>query len=217
SMGALTLAGALAVALGTLSAGRMPLAVPLTFVVALGCSLARVWGSAGASVGISVLNLFVIALAFPPQHAREALTRAGLVLLGGLWAMLVSLVLWPLSPYGPVRLAVAACYRALARYAADAARWASGGAMRDPPDLPPVGGPVRLALEDARAALAATRRGVPGESGPGQRLIVLREIVDQLFGNLVALAEVIETVPRETRDAAAQAAVRESLDAVAVA
>jgi uncharacterized membrane protein YccC len=46
SMGALTLACALAVALGTLSAGRIPLDVPLTFVVAVGCSLARVWGSA---------------------------------------------------------------------------------------------------------------------------------------------------------------------------
>jgi uncharacterized membrane protein YccC len=217
SMGALTLAGTLSVALGTLSAGRMPLAVLLTFLVAVGCSLARVWGSAGASVGISVLNLFVIALAFPPQNDREALTRAGLVLLGGLWAMLVSLVLWPLSPYRPVRLAVAACYRALALYAADVARWASEGAMRNPPDLPPVGVAVRQSLEDARAALAATRRGVPGESGPGERLIVLREIVDQLFGNLVALAEVIETVPRETRDPAAQAAVRESLNAVAAA
>jgi uncharacterized membrane protein YccC len=215
SMGALTLAGALAVALGTLSAGRMPLAVLLTFAVAVTCSLARVWGSAGASVGTSALNLFVIALAFPPRDHHEALTRAGLVLLGGLWAMLVSLVLWPLSPYRPVRLAVAACYRALARYAADVARWASEGAMRVPPELPPVGVAVRLALEDARAALAATRRGAPGESGPGDRLVVLREIVDQLFGNLVALAEVIETVPRETRDAAVQAALRESLDAVA--
>jgi uncharacterized membrane protein YccC len=215
SMGALTLAGALTVALGTLSADRMPLAMLLTFVIAVACSLARVWGSAGASVGISALNLFVIALAFPPRDDREALTRAGLVLLGGLWAMFVSLVLWPLSPYRPVRLAVAACYRALAGYTADVAQWASDGAMRQPPDLPPVGAAVRLALEDTRAALAATRRGIPGESGPGDRLVVLGEIVDQLFGNLVALAEVIETVPRETRDAAAQAAVRGSLGAVA--
>jgi uncharacterized membrane protein YccC len=215
SMGALTLAGTLAVALGTLSADRMPLAVPLTFVVAVVCSLARVWGSAGASVSISTLNLFVIALAFPPQTNGEALTRAGLVLLGGLWAMFVSLVVWPLRPYRPVGLAVAACYRALARYTADVARWASDGAMRHPADLPPVGTAVRLALEDARAALAATRRGLPGQSGPGERLVVLGEIVDQLFGNVVALAEVIESVPRETRNPAAQAAVRDSLGALA--
>ncbi|MFL5515177.1 MAG: FUSC family protein, partial [Gemmatimonadales bacterium] len=215
SMGALTLAGTLAVALGTLSAGRTPLAVPLTFFVAVACSLARVWGSAGASVGTSTLNLFVIALAFPPENEQEALTRAGLVFLGGLWAMLVSLVLWPLSPYRPVRLAVAACYRVLALYAADIGRWASEGAMREPSDLPPVGVVVRRALEDARAALAATRRGVPGESGPGERLVVLREIVDQLFGNLLALAEGIETIPRKTRDASVQARVSETLRAVA--
>jgi uncharacterized membrane protein YccC len=215
SMGALTLVGTLAVAVGTLCAGRMPLGVLLTFIVAVACSVARVWGSAGGSVGTSALNLFVIALAFPPQNDREALTRAGLAFLGGLWAMLVSLVLWPLSPYRPVRMAVAGCYRALARYAADIGRWASEGALRDPPDLPPVGVAVRRALEDAHAALAASRRGVPGESGPGQRLVVLREIVDQLFGNLVALAEVIETIPRETRDASAQVAVRETLRAMA--
>jgi uncharacterized membrane protein YccC len=215
SMGALTLTGTLAVALGTLSAGRMPLAVLLTFLVAVACSLGRVWGSAGASVGTSALNLFVIALAFPPQNNHEALTRAGLACLGGLWAMLVSLVLWPLSPYRPVRRAVAACYRALAMYAADIGRWLSEGAMRNPPDLPPVGIAVRRALEDARAALATARRGVPGESGPGERLVVLREIVDQLFGNLLALAEVFETIPREMRDTPAQAAARESLRAMA--
>jgi uncharacterized membrane protein YccC len=215
SMGALTLAGTLAVALGTVSAGRILLAVTLTFVVALVCSLARVWGSAGASVGTSALNLFVIALAFPPRDAGDAFTRAGLVLVGGLWAMLVSLVLWPLRPYRPVRLAVAECYRALARYAAALARWTTDGAMRQPAGLPPVGAAVRLALEDARTALATTRRGLPGESGPGDRLVVLREIVDQLFGNLVALAEVIESIPRETRDPATQAAARDSLDGVA--
>jgi uncharacterized membrane protein YccC len=215
SMGALTLAGTLSVALGTSSAGRMPLAVLLTFLVAVACSLARVWGSAGASVGTSVLNLFVIALAFPPANDHDALTRAGLVFLGGLWAMLVSLVLWPLSPYRPLRMAVAGCYRALALYTTDIGRWSSEGAMRDPPDLPPAGVRVRRALEDARAALAATRRGVPGESGPGERLLVLREIVDQLFGNLLALAEVIETIPRTMRDASAQSQVRETLRAMA--
>src|SRR6476660_8230549 len=109
TIGTLASVGAVAVALGTLAGPRHALAVPITFVVALACGLARAWGNAGASVGGSVLNLFVIALALPPATPEEALSRAGRILLGGLWAMLVALVLWPLRPYRPVRLAVAAC------------------------------------------------------------------------------------------------------------
>src|SRR5262249_38698051 len=75
-IGPLAAAGAVAAALGTLAGPRHLLALPLTFVVALACGLARTWGNAGASVGGSVLNIFVIALALPPATPHEALSRA---------------------------------------------------------------------------------------------------------------------------------------------
>jgi uncharacterized membrane protein YccC len=74
---------------------------------------------------------------------------------------------------------------------------------------------VRLALEEARAVLAATRRGRSGESERGERLVVLREAVDQLFGHLVALAETIDAIAPERRDPAAQAALADALAAFA--
>jgi uncharacterized membrane protein YccC len=215
TMGALTVAGAVAVALGTLAAGRLAIALPLTFLLALCCSLARVWGNAGATVGGSVLNIFVIALAYPAPSPREALSRAGFVVIGGLWAMVLSLVLWPLRPYRPLRLAVAECYRAVAVYAEGLVHRAAEGATAHSGEIPIGAAQVRAALESARAALAAMRRGRPGESGRGEKLLVLREMADQLFGHLVALGDMAETIPGEKRVDSAQRAFMGSLSAVA--
>lgn len=227
AIGALAVAGACCVALGTLAGTRPAVMVPLTFVVALACGLARVWGDAGTSVGGSVLNMFVIALAYPDPSVQVALGRAGEVLLGGLWAMLVALVLWPLRPYRALRLAVAEAYRTLATFvdalaahagapSADASRrpLAPGAPSADGGDLPS-GKPVRLALEAARRLLAAMRRGRAAPSERGERLVVLREAADQLFGHAVALAETIDAIPRERRDPEGQAALVAALSKLA--
>jgi uncharacterized membrane protein YccC len=213
TLGALTLAGALVVTLGTLAGAHPAIAIPLSFAVALACSLGRAYGNAGASVGLSALAIYVIALGYPPAAetgaGAAALTRAGFVLIGGAWAMLVALVLWPLRPYRPVRLAVAAAYRALADYADEVAASSQGGeSVTNPPR-------VRAALEAARAALATVRRGRPGESGRGERLVVLGETADQLFGQLFGLSDVAESTPVDARDAGAQAALADAVMAFA--
>ncbi|MBA3659207.1 MAG: FUSC family protein, partial [Gemmatimonadales bacterium] len=56
TMAVLTCAAAAAAALGTLGAVHAGLAAPLAFAVAVGCSLARVWGNAGAGVGGAALS-----------------------------------------------------------------------------------------------------------------------------------------------------------------
>ncbi len=213
TLGAVTLAGALVVTLGTLGGTHPAFAIPLSFAVALACSLGRAYGSAGASVGLAALSMYVIALGYPPEAGTEtaaaALARAGFVVIGGAWAMLVALVLWPLRPYRPVRLAVAAAYRALADYADEVASSSrSGEGVTNPPR-------VRAALETARAALATVRRGRPGESGRGERLVVLGETADQLFGQLIGLSDVAESTPVDTRDAGAQAALADAVTAFA--
>ncbi|HEY0996392.1 MAG TPA: FUSC family protein, partial [Gemmatimonadaceae bacterium] len=77
---------------------------------------------------------------------------------------------------------------------------------------------VRAALEHAAGVLAAIRRGRPGESPRGDRLVVLRESCDQLFGLVIALGDVVETIPRARRDAALQeelaAALGDAIDVV---
>src|SRR5436853_298713 len=46
----------------------------------------------------------------------SALGRTGHTTAGGAWAALAALVLWPIRPYRPARLAIADCFRQLADY-----------------------------------------------------------------------------------------------------
>ncbi len=214
TMSFLTIACAASVSIGTLGSAHRWTAVLFTFVVALACGLGRVWGVAGASVGGAVLNSFVIALAFPPSTFSQAIARAGFVAIGGAWAMLIALVLWPLKPFRPVRVAVAASYRALAAYVDEIATL-----VREPSSdviaaSPTTVAALRTSLETARAALATMRRG-RGESGRVERLIVLRENADQMFGHIIALRDTVDLIPREERDSAVQEAIADVLGEIA--
>jgi uncharacterized membrane protein YccC len=199
TMAAVTGGAAAAAALATLAHGHVAIALPLTLALGVLCSLARVWGNAGAGAGSAVLCTFLIALSAPVRGPGDAGTRAALIVAGGLWAMLLSLVLWPLQPYRPVRRAVAACFRALADYVDDlAVRTAAG--PHDPWDLRVQSVAVRTAIENGRAVIAGTRRGRPGESGRGERLLVLHEVADQVFAHLVALNDTLAAIPDAPRD-----------------
>ncbi|MFI5256668.1 MAG: FUSC family protein [Gemmatimonadales bacterium] len=199
TMAAVTLASAIAVLLGTLASGHPAVDIPLVFAVALACGLARVWGAAGVSVAGAALSTFAIALAVPAGGPADALVRAGFAVVGGLVAMAIALVLWPLRPFRPARMAVADSYRALAGYADDLALYLrherAGGTM----ELPAGSAAVRAALETARGVLARMRRGRPGSSGREESLIVLGEAVDQIFGHLVAAGETVDTIAAAER------------------
>jgi uncharacterized membrane protein YccC len=208
AIASLTVFGAIAVFMG-LASHNLATAVALTFAVALVCALGRAWGNTGASVGGSVLNMFVISLAYPTTTLTDAIGRAGYAMIGGLWAALLALVLWPIRPYRPARLAVADAFDKLADYVTQIVDTLAAEHVND--DAFPVGSMVvRGALENARTTLANIRRGRPGESGRGERLIVLRETADRMFGNLIALVETIETIPPAARD-------RDRLDIVVAA
>jgi uncharacterized membrane protein YccC len=199
AIASLTAFGAVAVFVGAVASHNLPTAVALTFAIALVCSLGRAWGNTGATVGGSVLNMFVISLAYPGTSVADAMGRAGYAVIGGAWAAMLALVLWPIRPYRPARLAVADSYRRLAEYVSQVVEALESEHAID--DRLPAGSLiVRGALEHARATLATIRRGRPGESGRGERLLVLRETADRMFGNLIALVDTIEAIPSAARD-----------------
>jgi uncharacterized membrane protein YccC len=214
-MAAVMTGTAIAILLGSLAGHRIWLAVPLTFVVAFVASLARVWGAPGVSIGSASLSTFVIALAFPSSSIEEAVARAGLALVGGSWAMLLALLLWPLRPYRPARVAVAASFDALADFIQDVASAMGRASPASRPEVPVGSAVVRGALEEARLVLAQLRRGRPGSTPRGEQLLVLGDLVDQLFGHVVAVTESIETIPPRDRDPAAQLLVLETLSMIA--
>ncbi len=191
-LGAAAIVSAIAVFVGTASAGHLAVALPATFAVATICGLMRMWPEFGQSFGVTTLVTFSLAVAIPAPSIGAAAMRAVYIAIGGSWAMLIAVVVWPLRPYRPVRLAVAACYRAIADYIEDAIVAPSPGGRQDPWAFKSHLVVVREALEAARTTLATVRRGRAGETRRGERLLMLHEIADQLYAHVIALAEIVD-------------------------
>lgn len=217
TMAAVTAGGALAVFLGTLAGGHVALAVPLVFAVALFAGVARVWGAAGVSIGGAALSTLVIALAYPSAARLDALGRAGFAVAGGLVAMAIALVLWPLRPFRPARLAVAHAYEALADYTDELVRYARARSAGEHAELPAGSAAVRGALETGRAVFARLRRGRPGTSGREEHFVVLGAGVDQLFGHLVAVGDTVDAITPAERVPAADVILADTLQQIAAA
>ncbi|WP_375760302.1 FUSC family protein [Corallococcus exercitus] len=194
AMGGTALAGAVSAVLGGLAGMHPVLAIPATLLWVTAFSFAGVYGAAANLTGNIAATTFVIALGLPASDALSAL-ESGLAVLGGsAWAMVLSLVLWPIRPYRPARKAVAACFGAVADYAEGLSRTVQG-AREDAWQalIQEQHGRIREHLEVARTTLAATRQG-RGERGRGERLLVLLESADAMFMGLIALGEQLESL-----------------------
>lgn len=190
-LAAVTVVSAVVVFLGSVLASHPYVAIPVVFAIGTVCGLMRVWPEIGPGLGVTTLVTFTIALAIPAASVGDAAMRAMYIAIGGLWSMVIALIVWPLRPYRPVRLAVAACYRAVANYV-EGATVASRTGARDPWAFKTPLVAVRESLEVARAALATMRRGRSGESRRGERLLMLHELADQLYAHVIALSEVVD-------------------------
>jgi uncharacterized membrane protein YccC len=215
TMTALAIASAFAAVLGTVLAGHLAASVVATFLLAVLCGLLRAWPDVGPGFGVTVLVTFAIALAVPSHTLSATLMRGVFIVLGGLWAMLLSVVLWPLRPYRPVRVRVATCYQTLADYLETVANERAARPAHERWGLNQYRVAMRAALESARAALGTHRRGRVSETGRGERLLVLHEVADQMFAHLVALLDVVEGMPQTADGARARDAVAAVLAGIA--
>ncbi|MDB4889739.1 MAG: hypothetical protein JWL61_1594 [Gemmatimonadetes bacterium] len=198
TMTALLVAGAIAATLGTIAHGRLLPQLVITFVFAFVCCLLRVWGNPGISVGGASLTVYVVALAIPAEQASDLWARAAYVVIGGLWAMAIALVVWPLRPYRPARIAISNCYNALANYVDHVAASVKVQRTAEWPVVlssTPIA-TVRTALEEAGAILVQLRRGRPGKVDRGERLLIITESADQVFAHMVALGETLRGAVR---------------------
>jgi uncharacterized membrane protein YccC len=212
SMGAVALTGALSVFVGGL-AGRHPiLAIPVALFWVTACSYAGVYGATAGFVGNIAASAFVISLALPASGFLDALGRVGYLIAGACWAMVLSLVLWPIRPYRPARLALGRCFRTLSEFAGEVARLSTGADGAAWQALVGLHGRMRETLEEARNTLAATRRG-RSESARGERLLILLQMADSMFEAMIALADVTESLSHGTGVRPAQAEVARALTA----
>ncbi|GCE08631.1 FUSC family protein [Dictyobacter aurantiacus] len=212
AMGAATLGVTLAAFVATLSGGIFWLAVPLMFLCAFGFSMLGIFGNMGSKVGFVVIGIFILLLGQPGSLAAAG-ERLLAFLGGGLWAMLLTLCLWPLQPHQPVRQAIFNYYQALSTFLTGAcvlpdeqeqatfARWNQRVARER--------GLVLAAHDVAHSTIITFRAARQGSSPIGQRFFLLILTADRLFNASIALAEGIEIANNQTRVAQVRMALDE--------
>ena len=196
SLATLSLGGAAGLFLGSVAGGDLVWALPTTILFCFMWSYLGVLGQPFNSAGLLVQVIFICGIGVPTSTWHEALNHALLLLAGGAWAALLSLLLWPLDAYRPARFAVAACYEELASFLASMTELASRG-----PQRPALWHRlakhhqyrIRRAVEAGWQAVASIRAEHQSESAQGNQLVVLLEHADFLIARTIALAEQLET------------------------
>jgi uncharacterized membrane protein YccC len=180
------------------------LAALVTAAVCFAVTFARVASQPIASTAVIILVIYFAGFGSEDHTLVAALTNSIAYILGGLWAAALSLFLWPVDPFRPARLEVAACYNLLADFTARLAQ----------PHLPVTHIPhdddhthatdfkrqLRTKLESAQAALAATPARAPVRTVRARNLTVLLETADLLFAASLRLAEISEIDPGPSTD-----------------
>lgn len=189
------LGGALGLAVGTLAGNSLAWALPVTVAFCFIWSYLAVLGAPFAGAGTLVQVIFICGIGAPSASLHEAASRGLLLAAGGLWAAVLSLLLWPLDAYRPARSAVSACYQDLASLLASISELAGRGsqsatlwhrlAQHHQYRL-------RRAMEQGWQALAAARARRQVETLQGQHLVVLLEHADLLLARFIAIAEHME-------------------------
>ena len=219
TMGVATISLAAAAYLGTVVGWSLWLSLPLMFLLSSVAGLANLYGNAAAKVSFLSLILFVLMVGMPAGVADGA-ERCMALMGGGLWAMTLSLWLWPLHPYQPIREAVAACYRTLSVFI--------GAACRPRADRDDTGSgwsesvtqeraTVVDAIAQAHAMIDSMRASRAGMSPTGQELLVLLRSASSIFDAAISLAETLERPLHHADDARVQAKIKDAVQQLAAA
>ncbi|WP_144156640.1 FUSC family protein [Paraburkholderia sp. BCC1885] len=158
-------------------------------------ALARVWGSAASQVGILAATACVVMVDKPMHSLTEGLPFLAIYLSGCLFAVVLSLTVWRIHPFGPSRDALRAVYGRLADIALDSARllrrdtadfgqWARHAATYR--------GQARAALETARKALAKVPNSRAGQRETYEYLVLALADTERLFAYLIAVTDACE-------------------------
>ena len=196
SLATLSLGGAAGLFLGSLAGGSLVWALPVTVLFCFLWSYLAVLGQPFTSAGLLVQVIFICGIGSPASNWHQALNYALLLLAGGAWAALLSLLLWPLDPYRPARAAVSACYTELASFLASVTeltarsrqsaviwhRLARHHQYR-----------IRRTVEQGWQAVASIRAEHQADTAQGNQLVVLLETADLLIARTIAIAEHLET------------------------
>lgn len=201
SLATLSFGGGFGLFLGSIAGRNVVWAIPVTLAFCFFWSYLSVLGQPFSTAGLLVQVIYICGVGTPSTSWHIALTWAVALVVGGAWAAVLSLFLWPLDAYRPARIAVADCYTELASFLASVYDLAS----RDP-DSARQATPalwhrlaqhhqfrIRRALERAWDTIAQIRAEHRPESNRTHQLVVLAEHADILVARTIALAEHFES------------------------
>jgi uncharacterized membrane protein YccC len=161
-----------------------------TFLWVATAAFIGVFGNSASTVSFSTSLMFVITAALP--HANDMWFRCFLCVAGGLWAVFLSLALWPLRAFTPVIQSVARCYEHVAdlleaAYSVEHSFVGEDAAVKDP--FPSRFEALVISLETARKVWTGVRVVRAGPSARSSQLLALIENAAQLSNVAVALHE----------------------------
>jgi uncharacterized membrane protein YccC len=199
TMATVIFGGALCGIAGTLVPQNLIAAAIITAAVCFAITFARVASQPIASTAVIILVIYFAGFGSEDRTVAAALANTSFYVLGGLWAAVISLFLWPVDPFRPARREVAACYELLSSFTSSlhAASPTSAHAAHDDDHADAVDfkRQLRSRIEQAHAALNATAARAPVRTVRARNLSVLLETVDLLFATTVRLSELAEFNP----------------------
>ncbi len=178
------------------------IALPLAAFALFALSFVRIYGLAAQQLGGLLSVALILAFDAPLPGLGAALVVSFFFLAGSFWAVLLTLAIWPLYPYGPVRHALAAVWRALGEFARDLGRIC---------DTPPGEAwdeharvhrrAVREAIEEARSMLVDALSARGASSVRAAQSLIRFEAAEQIFGALIGLSHMLEEADPDSRRA----------------
>lgn len=196
TMATLMAGGALACVLGAKASTPLLLAFLATAAFCFAATFARVASQPIASTSVVLLVIYFAGIGGSSHTLAGALSNALSFVLGGTWATLLSLILWPLDPFRPARLAVADCYLTLAAFASALHSTPKHSEERNAlrHQIHEYQVRMRRQMELARHALESTGARAASRTIRARRLTVLLETADMLFAQTIRWAELIESI-----------------------
>ncbi|MCU1222288.1 MAG: putative integral rane protein [Edaphobacter sp.] len=210
TMATVLLGGAVACVVGSVVPDTLWVAVVVTAAFCFAVTFARVVSQPVASTSVIVLVIYFAGLGGSTHTLIGALGNATAFLLAGAWAAALSLVLWPVDPFRPARLAVAECYALLAEFIAGVQIALPHGELREAQRSRMHGlqRAMRLQMEAARNAIGTTGARATARTVRARSLTVLLETADMLFAETIRWTELAEVAADEASRRALADAVR---------
>ncbi|MBC8739918.1 FUSC family protein [Paraburkholderia sp. UCT31] len=161
----------------------------------------RIWGAATSQVTILAATACVVMVDRPMHDARAGVAFLGVYLVGCLFAIVLSLTVWRIHPFGASRASLRAVYLRLADVAFDSARLVGGrAAPREwATHAARFRADARASLERSRDALANVPASKAGGAAVYDTLLGLLTDGEALFAYLIAVSGAGAKVPDDPR------------------